>query len=224
MDKKITEINDKAFWLLMDAAREQFGQDKCASIEWLKEQLLKLPSAQVFRVHVIMQSYLGAADKYGLWTAASIMCKYGCSDDDFIDFRAWLIYQGKEVYLKALKDPDSLAELEIYGDCEFERLCYVGHETYMDQTGRSVYEECMLQMQKENFIEIEKNIQYSPYAEYPLELYNAEIILPKLCKKYLTQEVIAYSRNNPSWNMKLPQLRRLVEEGERMIEKQKGKK
>ena len=62
---------------------------------------------------------------YGLWTAASLMCD-GCSDDGFTDFRAWLIAQGKDAYMSALADPDSLAELEVYDGCRFEELTYAG--------------------------------------------------------------------------------------------------
>lgn len=219
--QNITEINEKTFWQLMDAARSQFGQDKRASTEWLKGQLLKLPSEQAFQFHAIMHSYLWAADKYGLWTAASILYEYSCSDDGFIDFRAWLIYQGKEVYLNALKDPDSLAEIENHGECEFEQLCYIGYEVYMEQTGRDAYRDDTLQVQEDKSAEISKDIQYSPFIEYPLELYNAEVILPKLCEKYLTQEMIAYPRSNSTWNTKNPKIRQLVDEGELIIEKMK---
>ena len=152
------------------------------------------------------------------------MCEYGCSDDGFIDFRAWLIYQGKEVYLNALKNPDSLAEIEEHGECEFERLCYIGDEAYMEQTGRSAYKDCTLHMQEEILAEILKNIQYSPFIEYPLEFSNAEVILPKLCEKYLTEERIAYEQSNSAWNTEIPELCQLVEEGELKIEKMKKKR
>ena len=56
------------------------------------------------------------AYQYGLWNAASIMCN-GCSDDGFIDFRGWLIAQGRDIYFGALKDPDSLADVPAYGGC-----------------------------------------------------------------------------------------------------------
>ena len=67
--------------------------------------------------------------------------EYGCSDDGFIDFRAWLIAQGKEVYMNALRDPDTLADIEPYGDCCFECLSYVGDYAYEQLTGRSAYDE-----------------------------------------------------------------------------------
>lgn len=39
-------------------------------------------------------------------------------------FRSWLIAQGKDVYMAALADPDSLADVEPYADCFFETAGY----------------------------------------------------------------------------------------------------
>lgn len=117
-----------------------------------------------------------------------------------------------------------MAEIESNGECEFEQLCYIGYEVYREQTGRDAYRACPLQMQEDKLAEISKNIQYSPFIEYPLELYNAEVILPKLCEKYLTQEMIPYAQSNSSWNTKNPKIRQLVEEGELIIEKMKKEK
>lgn len=91
--------------------------------------------------HDILQTYEDLADQYGLWDAVSVIKEYGCSDDGFIDFRAWLIAQGKEVYMNALRDPDTLADIEPYGDCCFECLSYVGDYAYEQLTGRSAYDE-----------------------------------------------------------------------------------
>lgn len=51
-----------------------------------------------------------AAYRSDLWCAAFIM-NGGCSDDGFMDFRAWLISRGQAVYTRALAKPDSLADL-----------------------------------------------------------------------------------------------------------------
>ena len=56
-----------------------------------------------------------------------------------IDFRAWLIAQGKAVYLNALRDPDTLADVEPYGDCSFESIAYVGNDVYHNLTGQDAY-------------------------------------------------------------------------------------
>ena len=67
------------------------------------------------------------------------MCD-GCSDNGFIDFRDWLIAQGLEVYMAALKDPDSLADIPAYGGYCFEFLSYAGDSVYEKLTGCSSYD------------------------------------------------------------------------------------
>ena len=99
------EIDLDAFWSLIDQAKEHTGGPS----EWLMEQLMDLGPEQAKKFDIIARVYMDAAYQYGLWTAASVMERYGCSDDGFMDFRAWLVGQGKAVYMAALKDPDSLA-------------------------------------------------------------------------------------------------------------------
>lgn len=133
------EINRDTFWTLIDQARVQCGQDLDASAQWLKNCLLAMEPQQSQNFHDILHAYMDAANKYGLWTAGEIMCEYGCTDDGFMDFRAWVIAQGKEVYLAALNDPDSLADVPAYGGCQFESLLYIGDIAYEELTGRSTY-------------------------------------------------------------------------------------
>jgi len=62
----------------------------------------------------------------------------GCSDDGFEYFRCWLIAQGKAVFEAALKDPDSLSELDIEDDPEEEELLYLAPEIYEEKTGEEM--------------------------------------------------------------------------------------
>ncbi len=87
--------------------------------EWLMEQLMDLGPEQAKKFDDIACAYTSLAYQYGLWTAASVMERGGCTDDGFIDFRGWLISQGREVYMAALRDPDSLADAADYQDQRF---------------------------------------------------------------------------------------------------------
>lgn len=107
----ITEINRDSFWNLIHEAKNACEQDMDAMLAYLKDRLVSMGPAQAQNFHDIIHAYEDLADKYGLWDAAGIMKEYGCSDDGFIDFRAWLIAQGREVYFAALADPDSLADV-----------------------------------------------------------------------------------------------------------------
>ena len=137
--EKFTEMNQDTFWTLIHEAKAACGQDMDAMEHYLRDALVSMGPAAAQNFHNILHAYEDLAYQYGLWDAASVIKEYGCSDDGFIDFRAWLIAQGKDVYLNALKDPDSLADIELYGDCSFECMSYVGDYAYEQLTGRSAY-------------------------------------------------------------------------------------
>lgn len=96
MNDTITEINKDTFWGLIREAKDACGQDMSAMVEYLKGRLVSMGAEQAQNFHDITQAYEDLAYKYGLWDAAEIISEYGCSDDGFIDFRAWLIAQGKK--------------------------------------------------------------------------------------------------------------------------------
>ena len=212
MGNEITEINKETFWQFIEEAKEQCGQDMDAEICWLKAGLLRMQPEQVLKFHAIMHGYQEAAYKYGLWTAASLLMD-GCTDDLFIDFRAWLIAQGKTVYMAALENPDSLAKVEQYGDCEFEMLSYVGNEAYKELTGRGAYEDCTAEMREQMLAEVSGEIKYHPMIEYPLEIRDAVAVYPKLGDRFVTRYGIQCFFMGPVWNTSLPGMKELVEKG-----------
>ena len=104
-----TMINIETFWSLIDQAKEHSDQGSRGPSQWLKEQLMELGEEQVLAFHDISELYQSEADQFGLWTAATVIDEYCSSTEGFKDFRLWLVSQGREVYMAALKDPDSLA-------------------------------------------------------------------------------------------------------------------
>ena len=87
-------MSKDAFWALIQEAKTACGQDLNAMEDYLREQLVSMGPAAAKNFHDILQTYEDLADQYGLWDAVSVIKEYGCSDDGFIDFRAWLIAQG----------------------------------------------------------------------------------------------------------------------------------
>lgn len=118
----ITLEDPDTFWALIHQAKASCAHDMEAMEAFILKRLVTLGPESARNFHHILHAYSSLAYQYGLWDAAGIIKGYGCSDDGFIDFRAWLIAQGKEVYLAALRDPDTLAEIEPYGECCFECL------------------------------------------------------------------------------------------------------
>lgn len=168
------------------------GPPADGSLQWLTERLTALGPQQAQDFHDILHGYKHLAYKYGLWTAATLMCGNGCSDDGFMDFRAWLIAQGKEVYLAALADPDSLADVEPYGGCQFESFSYVASEVLNTLTGGDAYDS----MDPDGFdalvLELAKGIQYGEGIDYPYEWDELEQHFPRLCEKYLEPGTVEF--------------------------------
>ena len=86
----------------------------------------------------ILDNLMDNAYDASLWDAA-IIIDYGCSDDSFLDFRAWLIAHGKEVYEKTLVDPEILVDLVKMDEWASDELSlYVAEEAYERKTGREL--------------------------------------------------------------------------------------
>lgn len=201
----ITEVNKDTFWTLIDQAKEHPGGPS----EWLLEQLVSMGPEQAKKFDTIARVYMDAAYQYGLWTAASVMERNGCSDDGFIDFRAWLVGQGREVYLAALKDPDSLANAPSYQDSRFEALPYMGDHAYEELTGRDTFQDFNPAEYRMLAAEIKKDIQYGKGIGYPYTWSEAAVYLPKLCAKYLTPEELEHHirQHNDTWNLTSPEIK-----------------
>lgn len=178
------EMHTDSFWSLIAEMKKECGQDVDASLQWLTEQLTARGPQQAQDFNDIFHGYQQLANQYGLWNGASLMCG-GCSDDGFIDFRAWLIAQGREVYLAALADPDSLADAEAYGDCQFEALTYVGNTVLETLTGQSAYDSMDPAAYDALVAELRQDITYGEGIGYPYEWDELETYLPRLCAKYL---------------------------------------
>ena len=142
-----------------------------------------------------------------------------CSDDGFIDFRAWLIAQGREVYLAALKDPDSLADVEPYGNCCFESLSYVGDATYRQLTGEDVNENADPAAKEKWKAILEADIIYREDIRFPRPRQALPAAYPRLCAKYGGTE--RFNTENIGWNIGAEDVRSMLEQGKQYDLKKK---
>ncbi|GGQ80236.1 DUF4240 domain-containing protein [Couchioplanes azureus] len=76
------------------AAADLAGRDPAEIVAWARH----------------LDKVMAASGKEDLWAAAYLV-NGGCSDDGFDHFRGWLIANGREVLARAVRDPDSLADL-----------------------------------------------------------------------------------------------------------------
>ena len=168
---------------------------------------MELGPEQALNFDYIAHAYRAAAYKYGLWSAASIMCN-NCTDDGFTDFRGWLIAQGRDVYMAVLKDPDSLADVPTDRDCYCETLCYVGSYAYEKLTGRDINQDFDPDISRALAEQIKPDIVYGEGIGYPYTWSETAAYLPKLCAKYMEPEELAWliGQHNDTWNVTSPEI------------------
>jgi len=103
--------------------------------DWVINELSRKTETEIAQFEIQFEKVFMKAYTSNLWGAAYIIMG-GCSDDSFEYFRGWLIGQGEEVYNKAVKDPDYLAEyiLPIYEQDELvpelEEMLDLGLQAY----------------------------------------------------------------------------------------------
>jgi hypothetical protein len=181
------------FWKIIDAARkENDGWEDM--YEPLIDRLAKLAANEILSWKNIFDEYQSLSYKNKLWAAAYII-NGGCGDDGFDYFRGWLTAQGKRVFMNALKDPDSLAEVEAAeGNVEFEDILGAAADAYFKKIGTEdknydlFYAELVKhplpdELKKEIIAEIDyaKDIDIEWNDEKEDELKK---ILPKLCEAF----------------------------------------
>lgn len=203
----VTEIDKDTFWTLIGQAKTDCGGQRAAAY-WLRERLLAMGPEQALRFHCILHGYMELADKYGLWNAAILMSGDGCSAMKFEDFRAWLISQGRDAYLAALKDPDCLADVPDDGGWQFTSLPYVGDMAHYRLTGRMAHVDVKPEEQRRLVSELRKDIVYGPEIGYPHEWSEVAAYLPRLTARYLTpEELRSCARRGRIWNHNDPGIR-----------------
>ena len=214
----ISEINKDTFWELIAQAKEQCGQDQDAFCQWLEDRLIEMGPEQALNFDYAAFAYRAAAYKYGLWSAASVMLD-GCTDDGFTDFRGWLIAQGREVYMAALADPDSLADAPDYRDQRFVCLPHMGDRAYEELTGREIHEDFDPARYSALKAELKQDIVYGDGIGYPYDAADALAYLPRLCRRYMPEGV-----SIGAWNINSLEIRaaRATAQKSKKIKKDRG--
>jgi hypothetical protein len=130
------------FWRIIEKIHRESGTDIDKRFEVLEAALGKLSLAEVQSFDTHFTDCHDRAYKWGLWGAAYVIGG-GCSDDGFSDFRNTLITCGRKIFERALKDPDSLADLsfELGDSLQVEGISYIAGKVAVrlggDVLGRS---------------------------------------------------------------------------------------
>ena len=120
-------MNTDEFWNLIDLATKNAAAKTHRDMaKALTLALLPLPEQDIIQWDALLHAYRDLADTSKMY-AAAVVINGGSSDDCFMDFRVWVIMQGRAAYEAALADPDSLAKLDIpFNWAEWELCGYAG--------------------------------------------------------------------------------------------------
>ena len=93
---------------------------------------MQKPPDDILDWNLYFYEYRDAAFRNDL-RAAGTALGVPSNSDAFLDFRAWLIAQGKETYMAAMGNPDTLAEQPTIGaDMKFEELANCAVDAYAE--------------------------------------------------------------------------------------------
>jgi len=170
-------MDKKTFWKIIDEVNASVdSNDREAVLKKTVEKLMEYEPGEINEWENILDFYHDLAKREHLWAALAAMGEH-YTDAEFDHFRAWLISKGHDVYVNALQDPDTLAELDIpKNSAEFEAFWYVAEYAYdrrkvYDKFGedgvKGEFEKWMIQKGKK----MKDNYGQFPDPEYSLEFY-----------------------------------------------------
>src|SRR5260370_42645139 len=96
------------FWDTISQSRQRLS-DPWKQHEQLEKMLIALPPKETVDFSIFFRGFHRNAYRWDLWAVAYIIGG-GCSNDGFLDFRAWLVGQGEEFYRKCIASPELVAE------------------------------------------------------------------------------------------------------------------
>ena len=180
------EIDKDTFWQMIDESREMCGKFSKKMAGILQKKLESCSLENVKRFCGIYNLYHKAADKDGIADIANTMNNGMLTDDGFIDFRAWLIAQGKDTYFEAMKSPEILAEKSentLDGYYYFETFGYAGMKAVEKLTGD--YKQSFFELSENEKKDILNEIEYGEYTNGKMTPDEIAEEFPGFARKYI---------------------------------------
>ena len=175
-------MNLNTFWELIERSREDISPE-VEHDEALVERLVDLEVKEVIEFERCFFNCMYQAYRNDLWMACYLLSGGYASDDGFKDFRSYLISRGRDVFEKAVNNPDSLDDLVPREEVapEYESFAYSASKAYHQKTGSYFDEdEIDVQIHPEGFIMWELT---NP-ADEPLTFADSETVLPRLRRRF----------------------------------------
>jgi hypothetical protein len=128
-------MNDSLFWGLVYDTREEAKGDDIEQTKILSEHLLGSDTQQVVQFVKQFFKFHSKAYRFDLLGAVYTI-NQGITEEEFGNFRAWLVLQGEQFYFNVIDNPDSLPVFE-----ELEEALIMIEEVFRDKVGRYISDE-----------------------------------------------------------------------------------
>jgi len=129
------------FWALIQSTYDKASGNFETQQDEMTQALRKLSPQDIIHFDNRFRELRGKAYHWQLWAAIYII-HGGCSDDSFIDFRDWVISQGREFYDKTITNPETLVELDTEKiEVDWEGMGYVASTVFEELTGEEIASE-----------------------------------------------------------------------------------
>jgi hypothetical protein len=131
-------MDETELWRLIDESRAGNEDDPEAQAERLQELLSGRSSEDLQAFDRLYRERLDRAFTWDLWGAGYLL-NGGMSDDSFDYFCDWLVSRGREVFERAVSDPDSLADVPgADEEAEAESLRYAVQHAHESTHGKEL--------------------------------------------------------------------------------------
>ncbi len=126
---------DDQFWEIVHKSFKKAKGDYENQLEALASALQKLSPLDILLFNNKFRQLRGLAYRWDIWGAAYIV-NGGCGDDSFLDFRGWIIAQGKDFYNNTLTNPETLAAINNERiEVDWEGIGYIAPTVFEEKTG-----------------------------------------------------------------------------------------
>jgi len=177
-----TKMDKQEFWRLIDFAHQQANGDEQLFENLLGKSLGQYPPEEIIEFECLLEQQILAANDFKVMAAQKII-EGSVTDDSYLYFRCWLISQGKNVFEEAIRNPDSLSNIDTEGTvAEFEPLLYVATQAYRNKTGKKEEDESF-----PRGVASKRGLNYDSAIETKGQDWTEEqlpTLLPKLWAKY----------------------------------------
>ena len=189
-------MTKEGFWNLIDSVNALVPHEEHAAVLRETERMLRERSPEeILDWHLIMKEYHNAAYRNDLWAASAALGAH-YSDDGFMDFRSWLISCGRQIYMAAMENPDSLAAVRAAGeDLNFESYGYAASIAYaqkMPEASVSLYDRIKSwKLTSHTMAEIQAELPQRPDIGADWSEETLPGLFPGICRKMMEERKAA---------------------------------